>query len=86
MSSIAFEGRETKKHDFGTILLFFKFFKLLEIWKYNLVSTYTHASDKLSILSELLYFSVRILTRYKTDLKHAGINPVTSRILFGMYL
>ena len=30
---------ETKKHDFGTIFFFSKFFKLLEIWKYDLVST-----------------------------------------------
>ena len=35
-----------------------------------LVSTYTNISDKFSILSELRYFFVKILTHYKTDLKH----------------
>ena len=33
------EGRETKKHDLGTIYFIFKFFKLLRIRKKVLVST-----------------------------------------------
>ena len=66
------EGKETKKYDFGTIFLILKYLKLFEIKKQILVTTETATFDKLSTLSELRYFFVKILTNYKTDLRHTA--------------
>ena len=40
------------------------------------MSTKTNVSDKSSILSELRYFFVKILTHRKTDLKHVVTMPL----------
>ena len=51
-----------------------------------MVANQTHVSDKLSILLELRYLFVKILTNYKTDLKHAVTMPLHQGILPDMHL
>ena len=58
---------------------FFSFSNFSNFWKFVNRFWYQVKKmifDKLSILSELRYFSVKILTYYKTDLKHAVAMPL----------
>ena len=61
------------EHGFGTVFFYFNIFQTCGNLEINfMVANKTHVSDKLSIiLSELRHLLVKILTHYKTDLKHA---------------
>ena len=66
--------KKQKQQGFGKTFFLFKIFKLLELYKKILILILKNASDKSSIILELRYNFVKILTYY-IDFKHVVTMP-----------
>ena len=82
LSSMAYETVKNQREDKQTSMIsgqffYFNIFQTCGNLEIDLmVANQTHVSDKLSILSELRHLFVKILTHYKTDLKHDVTMPL----------